>query len=337
MVAPENLQQRCQQGHPHAPNKHAAGGGKCAAARDWAAGKAHRDCHHGPIEHRHANKGHESPPHSKTQATAALAAHPGAAPQSRRAVQPAAKYCLDRKTLKFSGKAAASFRGWVKPAHRTTADCAVALAPEALDNRGALQLELLPLLAGPTGVGQAKQLGQLRVEQGPGSTHAGQKTLKYGGMGAKGEMARSHCSMQRANPIHCWGVLLRKTVVATRIERDQQHRIRVERWCSHEGGSSSTSSNNLRMLSRQLRRTHSVSMLTSEAARHSSHVRRQSATTTAGVHQGQFRPKPQRISAIARSTHRIDLPDPSLTHRWSMTEAHCQQIQMTGISTNQGG
>ena len=76
-------------------------------------------------------------------------------------------------------------------------------------------------------MGQTKQLGQLRIEQGLGRTHTGQKTLEDGGMGAEGEMAGGHCSVQGAYPIHCWGIAAAEAVVATRIERDKQHRIRV--------------------------------------------------------------------------------------------------------------
>ena len=47
---------------------------RCVAARGWAAGKAHRDCRHGPTEHRHASRARESPQHLETAATADQAA-----------------------------------------------------------------------------------------------------------------------------------------------------------------------------------------------------------------------------------------------------------------------
>ena len=137
MVAPENSPVKVTTRCPHAPNRHAAGDGRCVAARDWASGKAHRDCRHGPTEHQHANREHESPPHSKTKTTAAQATHPGAV------LNPGELFCQlpgaagIEKPLKFSGKAAAGFRGGVKPAHRTAANRSVTLAPKALDDRRA--------------------------------------------------------------------------------------------------------------------------------------------------------------------------------------------------------
>ena len=47
-------------------------------------------------------------------------------------------------------------------------------------------------------------------------------------MRAKSEMAGGHGPMQSAHPIHDRSGTTTEAVVATRIERDEQHRIRME-------------------------------------------------------------------------------------------------------------
>ena len=55
-VASQNLPTAAPARHPHAPGRRVAGGGRYAAAHDWAAEKEHRDCRLDPRKHRHANR-----------------------------------------------------------------------------------------------------------------------------------------------------------------------------------------------------------------------------------------------------------------------------------------
>ena len=124
---------------------------------------------------------------------------------------------------------------------------------EALDDRGALQLEFLPLLTRPTSVTSRNSLASFDLRRGLAARTLGRKPLKMAAWEPKVKWLGAIARCRGPCLIHRRSGTAAKAVVTTGIEGDQQHRIRVEGWCSHSGGSSSSSSSNRRMLSRQLR------------------------------------------------------------------------------------